>query len=378
MILSTLLIAGTLALWIAYVPSAIPVLDRVGLLDLLGLERTAESQTQGSRFRRGGAMAVVVEKVAEGKISDRVAAIGDGRALRTVNLRTKATGQVIELGVDDGGYVETGALVVRLEDEAERIALERARLMLEDARDEADRLARLETTGAVTEVSRREADLALSTAELAVRDAEFELAQRRVHAPISGWAGILDLSVGDSVSAQETLLTLTDRSQILIDFRVPERVVAQIARGMPLEARPLAMPGTALRGKVDALDNVVDRASRTLRVQGRLDNAEDLLRDGMAFEVVLRFPGETLPAVDPLAVQWSSDGAFVWTVRDETATRVPIAIRQRNADSVLVEAELTPGEPVVTEGVQSLRSGAAVRIVEPQAAAPQGAAARPL
>lgn len=50
------------------------------------------------------------------------------------------------------------------------------------------------------------------------------------------------------------------------------------------------------------------------------------------------------------------------------ANRVPVTIRQRNADAVLVEADLAPGDRVVTEGVQSLRPGSDVRIVEPQAA----------
>ncbi|MGC9417431.1 MAG: efflux RND transporter periplasmic adaptor subunit [Rhodovulum sp.] len=368
LLLSAALLTGTIALWIAYVPSAMPVLDRLGVLGLLGIEATAPETAKGGGLRRGGPAAVVVQGVTEGRISDRVAAIGDGQALRTVNVRAKATGEVIELRLEDGRPVEEGSLILRLEDEAERIAVERARLMLEDARDEAERLARLENTGAVTEVSRRAADLALRTAELALREAEFELDRRSVHAPISGWAGVIDLAEGDSVSAQDMLVTITDRSQILIDFRVPERVVGQITPGMPLEARPLAMPDTVLQGTVHALDNVVDAASRTLRVQGRLANEADLLRAGMAFEVVLRFPGEALPKVDPLAVQWSAEGAFVWIVREGKAQRVPVKIRQRNADSVLVEADLAPGDQVVTEGVQSLRSGAEVKIVAPQAA----------
>ncbi|TCO72033.1 efflux RND transporter periplasmic adaptor subunit [Rhodovulum euryhalinum] len=370
--LSALVVLGTLALWVAYVPSAKPVLDRMGVLDMFGIEATAPGAGDTGQPRRGGATAVVVEEVAEGRISDRVASIGDGKALRTVNVRAKAAGEVMELGFEDGAHIEADSLILRLEDEAERIAVERARLMLEDARDEARRLARLENTGAVTEVSRRAADLALRTAELALREAQFDLDRRSVFAPISGWAGVVDLAVGDSVSAQDMLVTITDRSQILIDFRVPERVVGQITQGMPLEARPLAMPDTVLKGTVHAIDNVVDPASRTLRVQGRLANDADRLRAGMAFEVILRFPGEALTSVDPLSVQWSAEGAYVWAVREGKAARVPVTIRQRNADSVIVEADLEIGEPLVTEGVQTLRQGIEVRIVAPQAALATG------
>jgi RND family efflux transporter MFP subunit len=120
----------------------------------------------------------------------------------------------------------------------------------------------------------------------------------------------------------------------------------------------------------------VDRASRTLRVQGRLDNADDGLRAGQAFSVALSFPGETLPSVDPLAIQWSGDGSFVWLARDGVAERVPVTIRQRTNSAVLVEGALEPGDAVITEGVQTLRPGAEVRVVNGPAAGAEAVAAQ--
>ncbi|WP_371054294.1 efflux RND transporter periplasmic adaptor subunit [Rhodosalinus sp. K401] len=368
LVLSLVVIAGTLALWINYVPSSLPLLDRLGVLDLVGVELDAEEDTGGTGgFGRGPATVITVP-VTEGVIDDRVASIGDGKALRSVTVRTDATGRVVEIGFEPGGKVREGDLIVRLDDEAERIALERAELTLADARDEAERLERLAGTGSVTEVRRRDAELALRQAELALRQAEFDLAQRRVRAPISGWAGVPDLGVGDRVTGGAALVSISDRSEILIDFRVPERVIPRLAAGMPLEARPLALPDRLLEGEVRAIDTIVDSTSRTLLVQGRLANPDDALRAGMAFEVFLAFPGESLPSVDPLAVQWSSDGSFVWVVRDGASVRVPVTIRQRNAEAVLVEGALEIGEQVVTEGVQNLRPGGEVRVAEPQAA----------
>ncbi|MEZ5800625.1 MAG: hypothetical protein R3D29_09360 [Nitratireductor sp.] len=75
----------------------------------------------------------------------------------------------------------------------------------------------------------------------------------------------------------------------------------------------------------------------------------------------MQFKGENHPSVDPLAIQWDSSGSYVWGVRDGKAIRIPAAIVQRNADKVLVNAELAPGDMVITEGVQNVRPGAAVR-----------------
>ena len=122
---------------------------------------------------------------------------------------------------------------------------------------------------------------------------------------------------------------------------------------------PLALPGVEIAGEVVAIDNQVDRNSRTVRVLGQLGNEGDRLRDGMSLTVSLSFEGEPFPTVDPLAVQWSSDGAFVWAVREGKATRVPIEIRQRNAQAVLVEgAGEIPFDAIPAGGTVALSAGA--------------------
>ena len=201
-----------------------------------------------------------------------------------------------------------------------------------------------------------------------MRQAEFDLAQREVVAPIAGGRGRVENEGGDRVAAQDELAVISDRSEIQIDFRVPERLLAQLAPGMDLVAEPLAMPGTRIDGRIVAIDNQVDRNSRTIRLLGQLENEGDRLRDGMALSVTLAFTGDAHPTVDPLAVQWSSDGAFVWLVREGKVARVPVEIRQRNAAAVLVEGALEPGEKVVSEGVQTLRPGAEVTIEGEKAA----------
>lgn len=359
--LSLAVIAAGVFVWIAYVPAARPMLDRLGLLDLLGIEAPLPQAEDQDDWAEDGPVRVITATVGQRAMADRISAIGDGRARRSVSVRSNAVGTITDMDLVAGGYVEEGTVIVQLEDEAERIALEKAQIELENARTDAERARRLEATGAVAEVRRREFDLALRSAELAVRQAEFDLSQRRALAPISGWTGIIDLETGDRVNAQDLLVTITDRSEILIDFRVPERVTGKIAVGQRIDVTPLGTGAAPLTGEISAIDAVVDRASRTLLVQGRVPNEEDQLRAGMAFSVALSFPGDTLLAVPPLAVQWSSEGPYVWAVREGKVAQVPVVIQQREADAVLVtSSDLKSGETIVTEGVQTLREGAAV------------------
>jgi multidrug efflux pump subunit AcrA (membrane-fusion protein) len=82
----------------------------------------------------------------------------------------------------------------------------------------------------------------------------------------------------------------------------------------------------------------------------------------MAFSVSMRFPGDTFPAVDPLAVQWDAEGSYVWQIVEGKSMKTRVRIIQRNPDVVLVDAELRSGDAVVVEGLQRVREGADVRI----------------
>ncbi len=372
-----LVLVGGLYLLLTFVPAARPYAAQVGLLDLFGIETSADTPDvapSGRRLGRGAAL-VVTEPVREENLADRITALGDGQANRSVTVRPTTAGVITQLSLPAGALVEAGSVLATLQDEAERIALETAELQLEDAQAEQTRIARLTDTGAVTEVRLRETELALRRAELAKRQAEFNLSQRQILAPISGWVGITDISVGDSVGTQDVLATLTDRSEILIDFRVPERVVNKLHLGKEITVTPLGLRDVQIKGEISAIDSVIDRDSRTLRVRGRVANEDDLLRAGMAFSVSLTFEGAPLLSVAPLAVQWDSDGAFVWAVQEGKAQRIAVEIVQRNSGSVLVRSEgLTPGQSVVTEGVQSLREGGEVRVTNQAGGAQTGAA----
>ena len=112
--------------------------------------------------------------------------------------------------------------------------------------------------------------------------------------------------------------------------------------------------------------------------QAKLANERHNMRGGMSFSIVMRFPGEAFPAVNPLAIQWSADGSFVWVPEDGKAKKVMARIVQRNSDGVLVDAELAAGQPVITEGVLQLQEGMQVRVLNAEGGGSEGGAnARP-
>lgn len=295
-------------------------------------------------------------------INDRITAIGDGEAQRSVTVVPLASGVLTEVNVKSGDRVKAGDVLARLDSETETIARDRAALSVASVEEKVQRTEKLASSRAASEVALSDARSELETARLALRDAEVVLQRRSIVAPFDGVVGIVKVEAGQYVTSQTEVATLDDRSAIFVDFWVPERFAAVLKTGQKVDALPIAIPGSSVSGEIAEIASRIEQASRTLQVRARIDNSGDVLRPGMSFRVEMRFPGDSFPAVDPLAIQWSSDGAYVWKAQEGKALRTPVRIVQRNSDLVLVDGPLVSGESVVTEGVQTLREGASLKI----------------
>ena len=372
LLLSLLLLAVAFAGWSWLYPGAHDILARNGLERLAlfapagegAVSASSQKPGRGGGRQRGSREAlVVVAPVGEGLVNDKLTAIGTGQAVRAVSVRTLVSGQIADIPVRTGGKVERGDILIKLDAAEEELAVEKARLTVNDATARVKRLESLVASRAASSVEADQARNALDAANVALREAELDLSRRTVTAPISGFLGILAVDVGDYVTSQSEIASIDDRSEILIEFFVPERFTSGMEVGKAVLANAISRPGETFAGQFSAVDNRVDEASRTLRVRALIDNSDDTLRAGMSFEVSVGFEGERWPAVDPLAIQWDSSGAYVWRISDGKASRVNVAIIQRNAETVLVKADLSVGDEIVTEGVQSVRPGAEVNVI---------------
>jgi RND family efflux transporter MFP subunit len=353
------------AAWLRFFPGAPDVLARWGIDWVYVATPPAETgAAKQANVGNGGNRRVNVVALAatSAVINDRLQAIGTGRANASVTVNPYSSGRLVEFLVESGTRVEKGQIIATLDSETEVIAQDRAKLVLQDSQNKLDRVKSLRASNAATPVAVADAEVVLAVAKLVLRDAELALQRRSIIAPITGTVGILPIAAGNYVTNQSAIATLDDRSSILVDFLVPERFAAAVKVGAQLTATPIANPSNAYTGTVSAIDNHIDEKSRTLLVKAKIANPADSLRAGMSFGIIMKFPGETYPAVSPLAILWGSDGAYVWQIEDGKARRVPVRIIQRNTETVLIDAEIDSGDMVVTEGTQSVSEGGAVRI----------------
>jgi RND family efflux transporter MFP subunit len=370
--------------WLFFVPGAPETLAKAGITLPFGPVQAEAARGPGGpggpggpRLGGGGGRAtnVVTTAVVDATINDTLNAIGEGTPVRSVTVTTASAGTLAEVLVRPGQLVEAGDVIARFDAAAEQIEYDRAMLAAEDVAATLQRTTGLANSNVVAGTALAAAELANANAQLALRNAELALARRTITSPIAGSVGLIQVTPGNYVGAQTAITTVDDTSAILIDFWVPERHAAQIQPGMAVTVSAVALPGRSFTGDISVIDNRIDPASRTLQVQAEIPNEDHALRAGMSFSVSLAFPGETYPAVNPLAILWSAEGSYVWKYQDGAATRVMAEIIQRNSDGVLVRADLQPGDAVITEGILQLSEGTPVNVLEgPGAEAAQEAA----
>ncbi len=349
----------------------VPVLSSLGLTlwktdgsDIV-VKGGAKSQRGKRRASGAGGNQEILSRarnVTTGITDTFVRAIGTGRAVKMTDLYPESSGRVTELPNKAGTRVETGELIMRLDDAEEKLAVERAKLALKNAEEQVERFEKLMTSQTISTVQMQNAVLATNQARLDLDKAIIDLERRRVKAPFDGVLGIVDVEIGDYVTQSSRITGLDDRSAILVEFVVPERFANKVRHGDQVELRTEAMPGRVFFGELTAMENRVNSESRTLKIQATVENPDDLLRSGVAFDARVQLKGDEWPSVPSIALKWDRTGPHIWLAENGLAKRTDVTVIERSADRVLVEGEVEPGDVVITESVRDLRSGTKVNV----------------
>ena len=319
------------------------------------------------RRRGGGRAATVLVRAVEFRAQrTRIEAVGTAQAYRSVTLHPAAAGEVAAVHFTSDEEVRKGSVLLELDSRRERLAVDLARVRAGNARQTLSRYERSAGSGAYAESTVADARSALEEADIALRQAEVALSDRRVVAPFDGFVGLTEVDVGDRIGTDDVITTLDDRASLLVGFSVPEIFLGRIGKDHPVEVATWAVREQAIPGKIVDLGSRIDPVSRSFTARARVANAGDAFRPGMSFAVTLDVHGPHHPLVPEISVRYGTDGAYVWVVREGAAARVFVRIVERQEATVLVDAALEEGEPVVVEGIQRLRPGLAVNVVTPE------------
>lgn len=334
------------------------------------------------------AMAVPVRlgTVQERTLQHTLRAIGTVTAFNTVVVRSRVSGELIELNFEEGQRVQAGDLLAQIDPREYQVALDQARgqhqqneAQLQSARKDLERYRLLFKQNSIArqQVEQQEAlvkqlEGARVSQQAAIDNAKLQLSYTQITAPISGRLGLRKVDQGNYVTASdaEGLVTITQTQPISVEFTLPQgevaEVLAQLREGRRLEAvlydqndiRELA------RGELMSVDNQIDVATGTLRLKARFANEDERLFPNQFVNLRLRVSSEQALAVPTAAVQVGSIGSFVYWVDAENKVQIrAIKVGRVDGEWTAVLDGLQAGDRVVTEGTDRLREGGVVDIV---------------
>jgi len=168
------------------------------------------------------------------------------------------------------------------------------------------------------------------------------------------------IAPGISVDLTSRLFTIADLSTVWLEANVAEGDFAILtrARGGEVRFTSPAYPGREFAGRVLYRGDMVDEATRSVKLLAAADNSERLLKPGMYVDVVVRCPGEREAArVPDSALLTENEGSFVYVrTAGDRFERRPVALGGLDDGFAAVVRGLEPGEEVVIEGASKLEA----------------------
>ena len=315
-----------------------------------------------------------------------------------IEIRPKISGFITELCVDEGSVVHKGQTLFIIDPVPYEAALKVAEANVKVAETSVatrqltyDNKKELHAQRIISdyELQMAENELATAKAQLAQAEAQLvnaknDLSYTRVTSPSNGVAGTIPFRVGSLVSSstQTPLTVVSNIDEMFVYFSMTEKellslirqggTVKEILGNMPTVELKLA-DGSIYpeKGVIETLSGVIDVTTGAASIRATFPNDRNILRSGGSGSVLIPYTMDSMIVIPQKATYEIQDKKFVYVLqRDSTVQNREIGVFSiDDGKSYIVTSGLTPGEQIVVEGVGTLRDGAKIKPITPEAAA---------
>lgn len=323
-------------------------------------------------------------------MEDRAELVGSLNAGSEVQVLAHRNGYITRLPYDIGDRVQTGDVIVELDDreQKEMVAGAKAALVVAEAQrksalaqeelaqDNWERQKRLADKKAASEQAleqaRSEYEIAVAQRELEearvqqaqseVDRAQLAVDDSKIHAPMSGYVGDRLVDVGDLAKPDVPLLTIVSFDMVRTVVHVVEKDYPRVEIGQDATIQGDAHPDREFRGKVIRKAPVLNPNTRTAAVQIEIPNEDHHLKPGMHARVSLVFERRETQILPVAALVDQKEETLVYVVENDPPTirRQPVKTGINDGEFVEILSGLSPEDQVVTLGNRIVEHGQVV------------------
>ena len=305
-------------------------------------------------------------------------------------VKSKVSGEVLEVAVREGQTVKRGDLLARIDIKNQRAqfdgqsaALEKARADLKIAKTNRDNS---ELMLKEKFISKNAYDSATSTYESAAASVRVAEAQARlaqiglddavVRAPISGIVSKRLTQPGEKVSQDSPLLAIVDLGKLELEAPAPASEIPSVKIGQLAHFRVGGFGERVFEGRVERINPTTEEGSRSIKLYLAVDNSDGALRGGMFAQGQLVLDKtDPVPAIPVAAVRSEAGVTYVLALEAGKLVRRAVTLGLHTEDESLVEVRegLAPGAQIIVAKIDALKPGMDVVLKNPAPTEPAAA-----
>ena len=311
--------------------------------------------------------------------------VGTTAGFVNAQIRPKVEGYLLKQIYRNGAVVQKDALMFEIDPrqfqaqvESARGDLGRAQAALGRSKQNVARYTPLAARGAVSQKelddaiqSERANQASVESAQAALDQAKLNLGWTKIHSPIDGVAGIAVAQIGDLVSPATVLTTVSTIDPIKVDFPISEQQYLVFRRSQlrdahhaRVKAELILADGTIYpeTGSFYALGREVNPETGTILVEARFPNPKGLLRPGQYGRVRAQIDEKENATVVPQRALKDLQGTFQVAVvgKDDVIEMRTVKVGPTYGTLWVIDKGVAPGETVVVEGLQDVKTGTKV------------------
>jgi multidrug efflux system membrane fusion protein len=295
-------------------------------------------------------------------------AIGSLAAVHQVTITPEVGGRIEKISFTSGTTVKAGDPLVQLNDAPDRADLANYESQARWWRSEAARKASLAQRQYASQESVEQNQTQFEQAQAQMAKTQAIIAQKLIRAPFAGRLGVRQVDLGQFVNPGAAIVTLTDLTQLYVNFTLPSQQRDQISVGQQVNVQTDAFPGRVFTAKITAIEPQIRSDTRTMAMQATMTNLDEILLPGMFVDVAVVLPAEPDRVVLPeTAVDYTLYGDSVYVIREDGADaagkpvlkafRTAVKTGPRWNNKVAILSGVKAGDRVVAAGQVKVQNG---------------------
>ena len=273
----------------------------------------------------------------------------------------RASGEVVELLVEEGDFVSEGQVLARLDGQRLRLEMLSAKASLDQARAEYQRNIDLHQRGLISAAAFDNLKYDLQALEATYELKKLNYGYSSIRAPIAGVVASRDVKPGQHLSVNQVAFRITDTHELIAYLQIPQSELPKFAAGHEASIEVASMPGKAYPARIARISPTIDTRNGTFRATAVIDNSKGDLAPGMFGRFSIAYEEHSDALVLPTAALIDEDDeSAVYVVMDGKVERRVIETGIRSGGKVEILDGLSEADFVVVVGHSNLRDGSKV------------------